>query len=451
MFAEAPFGYAAAVREQVPGAAAAIRAWLPDGGRAWASALDAPVEAVLSRLPDRALGEDPARVLASLRDGAAAAQDLRTAVATARALVAGQAAHRGRDHVDTWFDSGALGALLERSGAAEDGLRLLESALRALEPLGRDLRVAVVAQNLGAALVRAGRWNDAVAPLRRAAELRRALTPDASALALAQYGELLQRLGRAEEALPFLVDAHAVTARTEGPGSPRALARAHLAGIACNALERYAEAARYLRPVYEAQGADDPERRAAVAFELGLALDRSGQEEEAIRRIDEALRLTRSLSTPVGLPHAALPNRLHMMAQIHSRRGRGAEAEGLLLESLEALTRLHGDTSPEVAAMTAQLGHFCYRMGRSDEAVGWMETATSLVETALGADHPQTVAVADAHVALLLEVATATWTGDPEGARALAERAFEVGSKLLGHVHARTRAARDLLARPSRR
>lgn len=438
-------------RERVAEVARAVSAALPDGGSAWLASIGAPTaEVVLARLPDRALAEvDPVRVLQWLRDLAGQAGDHRVATGTARALVALYTARRGPDHPDTWAEVGALGSALERAGAAEEGLRLLESAHRGLAHAA-DLRLASAAQGLGAALVRAGRWADALAPLRRAAELRRALAPDTAALVLAQLGELLQRLGRQTEALPVLIEAHAVSARTEGPTAPRTLARAHLAGVACNAAERWADAVRYLRPVFDASPADDPDRRAALAFELGLALDHSGADEEATRRVDEAVRLTRALSRD-GAPHPALANRLSMMARLHSRRGRGDEAEGLLLEALEAEGRLHGEASPEVAAMTAQLGHFCYRQGRSDEAVGWMETATSLVETAMGAGHPQTLAVADAHTALLLELADQRWTADPEGARALAERAFEVGSKLLGHVHARTRAARELLARPSRR
>jgi tetratricopeptide (TPR) repeat protein len=430
-----------------------IRARLPDGGTAWLAEIGHPdPAAVLRKLPDRALAEDDAlRLLAVLRDLAAQAGDLRVAVGTGRAVVQVLSAERGRDHVDTWFEAAVLGSLLERARAGDEGLRLLEAARAHLEPLGRDLRVAVAAQHLGAALVRAGRWSEALAPLRRAVELRRALAPDTQGLAAAQLGELLVKLGRPADALPFLEEAHALALRQEGPSAARTVARAQLLGTTCVAAERYADAARVLRPALQHLPADDLDRRASVAFELGLALDRSGAEEEAVRRVDEAVRLTRQLSERAGVPHVALANRLGMMAQIHQRRGRGGEAEGLLLEALEAERRLHGDASPEVAAMTAQLGHFCYRVGRADEAVGWMDTATSLVETALGAEHPQTVAMAEAHTALLLEVATASWTADPDGARALAERAFEVGSRLLGHVHARTRAARDLLARPARR
>jgi tetratricopeptide (TPR) repeat protein len=430
-----------------------IRARLPDGGAAWLSEIGHPSPAsVLEKLPDRFLAEpDPLRLLAILRDLAAQAGDLRVAVGTGRAVVAALAAERGKDHVDTWFETAVLGALLDRVRPADEGLRLLDAAHRRLEPLGRDLRVAVAAQHLGAALVRAGRWPLALAPLQRAVELRRALAPDTVGLASAQLGELLVKLGRPADAVRPLTEAHALTARQEGPSAPRTLARAQVLGTTLVALERYPEAVQVLRPVLEHLPPDELERRAAVAFELGLALDRSGSEEEAVRRVEEAVRSTRQLSDAAGLPNVALANRLGMMAQIHLRRGRGAEAEGLMLEALEAERRLHGDDSPEVAAMTAQLGHFCYRMGRRDEAVGWMDTATSLVETALGPEHPQTVAVADAHVALLLEVATAGWASDPEGSRALAERAFEVGGRLLGHAHARTRAARDLLARPARR
>lgn len=429
-----------------------ILARLPDRGAAWLAELGAPPEVVLGRLPARLLDEpDPLRLLAALRDLAGQAGDLRTAVASGRAVVAALGAARGRDHVDTWFETAVLGALLDRVRPGDEGLRLLDGAYRRLEPLGRDLRVAVAAQHLGAALARVGRWPEAVPPLRRAVELRRALAPGTQGLAVAQLGELLVKLGRGSDAVPLLREAHALAVAQDGPTAPRTLARAQVLGTALVGLEAYDEAVRVLRPVVDHLPPTELDRRAAAAFELGLALDRTAHEEEAVRRVEESVRLTRQLSEASGAPHVALANRLGMMSQIHLRRGRGAEAEGLLLEALEAERRLHGDASPEVAAMTAQLGHFCYRLGRPVEAVGWMETATSLVATALGADHPQTVATADAHVALLTELAERAWATDPQGARAFAERAFEVGSELLGHVHARTRAARDLLARPTRR
>jgi tetratricopeptide (TPR) repeat protein len=235
--------------------------------------------------------------------------------------------------------------------------------------------------------------------------------------------------------------------KQEGATSPRACARGQLLGAVCNQLERYAQAVKVLRPVYDALPAEDRERRAGVAFELGLALDRTGAREEGLRRIEEALRLTRQLSEG-GRPHPALPNRLTMMAQVHLDRGRVEEAEGVLLEALEVEKRLQGEASPEVAARYAALGAFCVRHGREQEALGWADAAASLLRSTLGDEHPDTKAAVEQAAALLLREAEAALARrDRELAADLLKRGTEIAAPVLGFTHEKVRKIRDLGAK----
>ena len=413
------------------------------------------MEALLATVPPPVVAALPAvdrplRALAASRDVAAAHQQLRVAVAVSRALVRARLDTLGPEHPSTLTEQAMLGAMALRAGRAEGG-PILEAAWQRLRSVagGRDPRVAVVAQNVAGYWVREGRLEDAEAALDTAWRIRKEHQPEGLGQLAAQLGEVRMQLGKVAEALPLLVDAHQDALRREGPDAPRTLSRAQLAGTACNVVERWSDAVAYLRPVHAALGpADDEERRATVAFELGLALDRSGVVEESRRRIDEALRLTRQMGARSGEPHPELNNRLRSMARIHLQRGRAGEAEGLLLEGLEAQRRLYGDASPEVAEQQAELGRFCLESGRDDEALGWLDAAGSLLASSLGVSHPQTLAVVEAEVELLRKKGEAALARrDRDLAAALLHRAFDLAGRSLGHVHARTRTVRDLLAK----
>lgn len=433
-----------------------LEALLGDGVGTLLAESGAPsLEALVRTVPPQLLAslpptDRPLRVLAAARDLAAAHQQPRVAIAVGRALVRVRTATLGQEHPNTLLEAAMLGAIALRAGRPEGG-PMLESAWLQLRSVagGRDPRVAVAAQNVAGYYVREGRLEDAEAALDTAWRIRKEHQPDAVGQVAAQLGEVRMQLGRPAEALPLLVAAYQDAVEREGPTAPRTVLRAQLAGTACTALERWADAVKYLRPVHAALGPDDDdERRAAVGFELGLALDRSGVMEESRRRIDEALRLTRQLGKRQGGPHPELPNRLRSMARIHLQRGRAGEAEGLLLEGLEALRTLHGPASVEVAEQQVELGRFCLESHRSDEALGWLDAAVSLLTSSLGATHPKTIAAVELEVELLQRQGEqAVAHRDRDLAAALLHRAFDLGSRSLGHVHHRTRTVRDLLAK----
>lgn len=429
-------------------------AFLADAGlESWEAALHpVPVPVLgVSDGPDAGL-----RQLLALRDLWSAHGVLCPALAATRALVGLRTAALGSAHPDVVLEHAALGTLLQRAGQIALGGELLDRAWTTLRSVagGHDLRVAVVAQNVAALRMKQGEVGEAEHALEIAYRIRTARAPDTTGLVAAQLGEIRAGLGRPADALPLLREAWEKTARTEGPTATRTLARAQMLGTVLNQLGRYPEAIAALRPVYDAFGADaDPERRAAVAFELGLALDRTGTREEGLRRIEEALRITRQLEIG-GQPHATLSNRVTMMAQLHAERGRTEVAEGLLREAMEADRRLFGDASAEVAGRYAALGQFCVRFGRVEEAVGWLDAACSLLRSTVGDTDPATVAVADQTAAVLTALArTALEARDRELAGDLLLRAHELAQPVLGFGHEKTRRIRELLDRnpPTRR
>ncbi|MEQ1505283.1 MAG: tetratricopeptide repeat protein [Myxococcota bacterium] len=354
-----------------------LAALFDDGGAALLAGLGAPPSwaAALGPVPVQVLAVSPGpdagiRQLAGIRDWLGQ-RDPRAAVAIGRAVVDHRVRVDGPEHPDTLLELGALGTWLHRAGASAEGSAVLDRAWTAIRSVagGRDLRVAVVAQNVAAARLRDGRLADAGHALDVAHRIRRELAPATTGLVAAQLGEVQLQLGRTAEAVPLLREAFDRTAASDGPRAPRTIARGQMLGTVLNQLERYAEAAKVLRSVVDGVDAADPDRRAAVAFELGLASYRSGAREEGIRRVEEAVRWTRAVGTVAG-PHPSLANRVTMLAQIHVERGRSEEAEGLLKEATEADRRTFGDASPEVAGRYAELGRMLARVGRADEALG---------------------------------------------------------------------------------
>lgn len=412
-------------------------------GESWRDALQHVPPELLDVPP-----EDAGRVqLGRLRDFWSRLDDLRPALAATRGLLDVQVTRHGPEHPDALVELGALGALVQRAGRADEGAAMLERAFDGLRSAagGSDLRLAVVSSNLGLHYVRAGRAEDAERVLGTAYRIRSVQAPETAGLAAAQLGELRMRAGRLADALPLLREAWQRSVEQQGPDHPRTAARAHVLGALYARLGRHSDAARLLRTAWEAARGDS-ERAAGAAMELGVALCQSGAEEEGLRRVEEAIRWTREASR--AEPHPTLPARLTAYAQLQLQRGRPGEAEGILLEALEAEKRLNGDDSPQVADRYAVLGNFCARSGRGPEALGWLDAAASLLRTALGDAHPRTRQVVQQQSGLLVATANdALKRRDRALASELLARAWSLAEPVLGQADARVREIRELRRR----
>ncbi len=386
-------------------------------------------------------------VLARLREFWSHQGDLRPAIAATRALLRWNAEQHGSEHPDTLVELSALGALAMRAGRAEEGGGLVERAWEGVRgQLGEgDVRLAVVAQNAARFLAQSERWAEADDALNLALRIRQKATPDALGMLSAQRAEVLVRLARHSEAIPLLQQALEWYEHTFGDEHPTTSARARALGDALAQVGRTREALPHWRRVHRffvASG--DGEARAAVAHDLGAALESLDERAEALRMLEDSVRWTREAGE-LGRPHPALPARVTVFASAELRRGRVAVAEGLLREAVEAERALSGDRSVVVGERYAALGAFVARTGRVDEALGWLDTATSLLRTGAGDNDPRTRQVADSLVGLLLVRAEHALQGKDRQLAAVAlARAWEVAAPVLGFVHEKTRRVRDL-------
>jgi ATP/maltotriose-dependent transcriptional regulator MalT len=318
----------------------------------------------------------------SLRTHWAGQQAWRPAAATTRGLVRVLDARLGAEHPDTLAEVAMLGDLAARSGRPEAALTLLDRAWRGLQAAPWTRRVGVARRYLDVLLAQGahGRAAEVVAACKGPAEG----TPHAVRVATWD-ADVHRASGDVDRAY---VAIQRGWAQTGGTVPTADVVRCALLYIAlARQLGRIGEAVAPARRVVAE--ASHPEAAGDAAVVLVEALEAVGQVEEALRTVTDLLDETRRVSPP----HPKLVQRLALAARIWWARGRVAEAEGLLLEALEAARRQHGAVSIEVARRHAALGRLCLATARPVEAVGWLESAWALVGT--GSPDQRSIVVAD--------------------------------------------------------
>ncbi len=388
---------------------------------------------------------DAEAALERLRDGWATSA-LRPAFAVAKALVVVRGRRLGADAPDVLVDLAALGEIAGRAGLRAQADAALDRAWAVSRSSlgGNDLRVAVIAGHRASHRYRNGDLAEADAMLEAALRIRRAVAPGSVGPTVARLAEVRMAAGRPGDALPLLEEAWRGYRAALGPDDPRCRQRARTLAATAIAQGQPGRAVDALRDLLaSARAADHADEVMGFAFELGIALVRLGRMEEGQRLADEALRLTRAVRPG---PHPELPRRLNAWVEITLRRGRREEAEGLLLEALEAEKRLHGPTSFEVAVRYVQIAQFCREQGRHAEALGWLEPGATLVRAAAGDSSPATRHAVGLLVDVLAEEAVAAnGRRDRVLAEQLAERALSVGSPVLGADAPAVRKLRELV------
>jgi tetratricopeptide (TPR) repeat protein len=165
---------------------------------------------------------------------------------------------------------------------------------------------------------------------------------------------------------------------------------AALAGLAASRLGRAADAATALRLAVD--GVLEGPARTELRFHLAAALEAIGQREEAWRTMEAAMDGARR--EPEG---PRTPERLASWARLLAGRGRAAEVEAALLEAADVARRVFGEGSAAAARHQAAVGRFLRSAGRSDEAIGWLESALSAVSDGPVADLVRSELVAALH------------------------------------------------------
>jgi tetratricopeptide (TPR) repeat protein len=325
------------------------------GHPAWDSVLRGVDQDVLAtRLPGLA-----AAVRArDLRD---AEGDLRAAAALTQGVVGWLTEAVGASHPETLAELARLGSLALRAGRPERAAPLLEEAAAGL-PAG--LRRANVEVRCAEALAAIGQTEAARARLEHVL----AEHPDVPG-GWRVLAQLRLDAGDAAGAWSMLQG----RAWSGDPGL------ATLAGLAATRLGRAADAAAALREAVD--GVAEGPARTELRFHLAAALEALGQREEAWRTMEAAMDGARR--EPEGM---RTPERLSSWARLLAARGRIVECEAALVEAADVARRIHGEATAATARHQAAVGQFLRGLGRSEEAMGWLEAALSTTPAGPQAD-----------------------------------------------------------------
>lgn len=365
----------------------------------WAQVI-APIPEVLLKVDDGAV------LLGRLRDLFAQAQRLHVAIVFADALWQRNEQELGKDHTDTLVARGRLGALLDKGGHSVDAGLHMEAAWRGLRQRDPDLRTAVLAADIGRHFHANGDVVRAELALDQAYRIRRVVAPTRLGLVAAQLAEVKLEVGKEEEAAELLQESWEQLRAEKGEGDRVTLDRARTLGPLWLRLDQPARAAPVLRSLWGWVRLHGPlEEKAQVSFDLGRSLDATGHKEEGLRLMEQGLGWTRTLLDEDGRPHPELPQRLATWARVNEERGHREDAEGHLLEAVEAERMLYGANSAEVGIRQVAVGDLVYRMGRLDEAIGWMDAGLSLLRGTVGDEHQLVVIVAERLIDFFLEKA----------------------------------------------
>lgn len=399
-------------------------------------------EQAFGTLPDalfQMAEQPPLQFLTLARDLWGRNGDLRMATAVTRGLIRVLVDRVGREHPETIAQVGALGTLALRAGRTDEGREMLEQAFHALRSVvgGRDLRLAVVAGNLGLQYAQESAWSDAEHCLRTALKIRQAEAPATAGTVAGQLAEVLLRQDKVTEGLDTLEVAWLAELDAHGERHPNTVRRLLQLAQALSQVDQHRRAVPLWRTLDEIVREDgNPENIARVGFELGCALLRVHRREEGIRRMREALEWTRAVSDQTGRPHPELAQRLTHWADLEIEQGHASQAEGLLREAVEVETRVSGTASPQTARRQAELGTLLARMGRTDEALGYLATASSLLASTEGCEVPATLAATEATLGLLAtKVEELVAQRDKVGAALVVQDAIATYGPIVGYAH----------------
>jgi eukaryotic-like serine/threonine-protein kinase len=244
-----------------------------------------------------------------------------------------------------------LGTLFLERGELEEAEQHLRFGREVRQELGEDLpRLAAAENNLGDAMRRSGRYDEAEALLTRAVASRRELLGDhhpGLAISLSNLAVVYYERGDFETMGELLAEACAIFRSGEGPE--------HRGYLTClNNL-------------------------AALRF-------KTGDHEGSVELFREVLALRRET---VGEEHSDTAQALQNLGSVLRAHGKPEEAVGLLRRALEIRLRLFGAADARVATTQENLASTLVDLGIEEPAETLFRQAISALETALPEIHPQ--------------------------------------------------------------
>ncbi len=214
--------------------------------------------------------------------------------------------------------------------------------------------------------------------------------------ALLTRGRILQRLGRLEEAGPFIVEAvDLIRGAVSGPSEELASALHHL-GALRQAQREYAEAEKLHREGLSIRlalhGKPQPYMVESY-YNLGASLNRLGRREEALEALNRALAISRRFS-PEGHPDQFYM--LNELGRLNNELDRPEVARRRFSEAIEITERHYGETHPNAAIARYNLGRMLALRGDCASGIPFLRSAIDIY-TAVSPDR-LTIAWARGHL-----------------------------------------------------
>jgi CHAT domain-containing protein/tetratricopeptide (TPR) repeat protein len=412
----------------------------------WAKGETTSARELLDRslaIREKALGPDHpevARALTALGGLADEQGDADTARKLLERALAIREGALGPDHPVVAYSLNSLATLRWRMGDYAEAQALHERALRLREKvLGADHPdVAASHHNLGLVLSERGDFGAARQHFERALALFEAkLGPEHPhvALALNSLGSLSWKLGELEPARKLLERALALQEGLYGPSHPDVYRTTNnlamvigLQGDDQGARRLYE---RSLAIVEQAMGQDSPEV-AHPLQNLATVLVDQGDLAEAEGLLERALRLREK---GLGPEHPDVASTLDVLANVLARRGDLARAGALLERAREIQERALGPEHPDLATTLNDLATVQIRAG-AGAAEPLLRRSLAIRESSYGKGHLLVAETLD-NLAWVLAA-----EGDAAEARAAHDRAVTILEAALGPDHPETAASR---------
>jgi serine/threonine-protein kinase len=213
--------------------------------------------------------------------------------------------------------------------------------------------------------------------------------PEVQAELYLTVGDMYEKLGKFDRADSLLESARKIRESITGQDSVEtaeslvALSQLRVDQAQYQEAERLARQALAIENLHLAP--DNPVRAQAVTA-LGNALQNEGKHAEAIRVLDESIRVQ---SAPGGSP-TDLRESLRALADAHFYLGHLSIADSLHRRALEIDRQIYGPVHPNVADDLSELGGTQETLEHYSEAERYVRQALEIDQSWYGSDHPET-------------------------------------------------------------
>ena len=309
-------------------------------------------------------------------------------------VLARRLAQPGPDPILVASTRNDLGAALSRQGKTDEAEALARSAVAAASRASEDsLALASARGNLAVLLVGKGEFKEAEELYRQALEQQRELLGPAHptiANTLNNLGVLLSKKGRLPEAEPLLRESLAMGRKLYGDQHPKVAIGMGQLGSTLTKQGRYDEAEPLYRQALAIRRASLAPGHPHIAVSLNHLANLYREQHDFARAEPLYHEAIAASSVSMGAEHdwtVAMTGNLGMMYLLARRAG---EAEDALREVL----RIHLKTLPEdhwrVADAQSKIGAALVEQGKHDAAEPLLETGYIRLKQALGEEDPHT-------------------------------------------------------------